>query len=178
MLKVIENDVIYLRRFDLNDAHSLFELDSDKEVLKYIHVPPVKSIKEVEDKIQQTIKQYEEKGMGRLAIIDHTSNEFIGWAGIKYETNIREFHYYDLGYRLLRKHWRKGYGEQAALLSLTLGFDQLNLDKICAAADITNIGSNKILRKIGLRKKGGFNFEDVECNWFELYKHEYDARKH
>lgn len=177
MIKIVENENIYLRRFSIEDADALFELDSDLEVLKYIHVPPAKNKAEIKDKIHKVLEQYETTGVGRLAIIHKHSEEFIGWAGLKVETEIRDFDYYDIGYRLLKKHWRKGYGIQSALLTLKHGFDQLNLEKICAAADVENIGSNVILNKIGMEQKAPFTFEGIDCHWYEMNKTQYDQRK-
>lgn len=160
----------------MDDVEPMFELDSDLEVLKYIHVPPVRSRSEIEQKINQVHGQYQTKGVGRLAIIRKSDDSFLGWAGLKYETEIREFPYYDLGYRLLRKYWRNGYGLQAAQLTLDYGFNVLKLEKICAAADIDNEGSNKILNRIGLNQKESFQFEGIDCNWYELKRIEYDQR--
>ena len=52
--------------------------------------------------------QYVKNGIGRWAIIDKNTEDFIGWTGLKYEQNLRkEFNYYDLGYRL-----KKNIGEK------------------------------------------------------------------
>lgn len=175
--RIVENQNIFLRRFQKSDVNDLFELDSDIEVLKYIHVQPAENLEEIRTKIAQVEQQYQENGLGRLAIIRKSDEAFLGWAGLKYETEIREFPYYDIGYRLLRKFWRKGYGIQAAKLSLEYGFNDLKLDKICAAADVENIGSNKILNQIGMKQKDPFQFEGINCKWYELKREDYDQGK-
>lgn len=64
----------------------------------------------------------------------------------------------------------KGIGTETAIASLDYGFEKLDLPKICAAADIDNVGSNKILRKIGLQQTEVFEFEGISHNWYELTK--------
>ena len=115
------------------------------------------------------MKQYEEFGIGRLAIINKETKEFIGWSGIKFERELRtEFDYYDLGYRLKEIYWGHGYATEAAIGSLEYGFNELRLNEINACADVNHVVSNKILKKIGFIPDGNFTFEGSLINWFFL----------
>ena len=49
----------------------------------------------------------------------------------------------------------------------------MNYETIYGAADIENIGSNKILSKIGLQFINEFKYEDVKVNWYHLKKENY-----
>ena len=51
----------------------------------------------------------------------------------------------------------------------------MNYDIIYGAAEIENIGSNKILQKIGLQFVNEFDFKDVKANWYELKKSNYGS---
>jgi ribosomal-protein-alanine N-acetyltransferase len=160
-----------LREILASDAQDMFELDSDPEVHKYLGNKPVKTIQEVEQTIQLIRAQYEENGIGRWAIIDKLTNEFIGWSGLKLEQQLRkEFHYYDIGYRLKRKYWGQGIATETAIASLKYGFEPLELEEICAAADTDNKASNHILSKIGLAFSGTFDYEGETVNWYTLKK--------
>jgi RimJ/RimL family protein N-acetyltransferase len=55
--------------------------------------------------------------VGRLAVIDKATNEFIGWCGPKY-IQIKDEN--DLGFRLFRQYWNKGL---ATSFKETFGFD-------------------------------------------------------
>lgn len=165
----IQSDRISLRRLHHDDLQDMYELDSDAEVHKYLGKNPVTTLEQSKNIIQSVLDQYKKNNIGRLAIIDNKSKAFIGWAGLKWEEKVRsEFSYYDVGYRLKRKHWGQGYGTEAAQLSLKYGFENLKLEKICGAADVNNIGSNRILSKIGMEKKDPFEYEGVTCNWYEI----------
>ena len=115
--------------------------------------------------------QYVVNGIGRWAIIDKKTNDFIGWTGLKFEQGLREnFSYYDLGYRLRKKYWGKGIATESAIQSLKYGFENLDLKEIGAAADVDHLVSNKILKKIGLKFIETFEFEGSTCNWYNLKK--------
>ncbi|MBK7681888.1 MAG: GNAT family N-acetyltransferase [Bacteroidetes bacterium] len=86
--------------------------------------------------------------VGRWAIIDKRTNEFIGWMRIKICTALTNNHknYYDIGFRLI-KNISKGIATETAHVSLEYAFSTLNIDEIYAAS-IENEGSNKISIKL------------------------------
>ncbi len=100
---------LILREIIEDDLIGLYELDSDPEVHRYLGNNPVQNIDQSKEIIKFIHQLYEETGIGRWAIIDRETKEFIGWSGLKYEKSLRKkFNYYDLGYRLRRKYWGKG----------------------------------------------------------------------
>ena len=74
----------------------------------------------------------------------------LGWSGLKWVTDIINGHqnFYDLGYRLQRDFGTWIY--QSAIMALDYGFNILQIDKINASANCENIGSNRILTKLGM----------------------------
>ncbi len=173
MKGVIETDKFILRNLEPKDAQGMFELDSDPEVLRYLGNNPLISVDQSKKIIENVLKQYEKNGIGRWAIIDKETSEFIGWSGLKYEEKVRAFGYYDLGYRLKKKFWRKGIATETALISLDYGFNQLKLDKISATAHIENIGSNKVLQRVGLSFVETIKIDSEPCNWYSIVKEEW-----
>ena len=170
----IETEKFILREILETDVEGMYALDSDPEVHKYLGNNPIANMDAALATIQHVRKQYEENGIGRWAIIDKASNEFVGWAGLKYEQNLRtNFNYYDIGYRLLRKYWGKGIASEAAKVSLEYGFNQLNINEIFAAAQVGNAASNKILTNIGLKFIETFEYGGALTNWYGLNKSEY-----
>lgn len=73
--------------------------------------------------------------------------------------------------------WRKGYATEASLASIEYGFKKLKYNVIYGAADVDNIGSNKVLNKIGLGFKNEFMFKGCACNWYELKKENYEYQR-
>ncbi len=168
-----ETERFYLRPFQLSDKEDLFELDSDSEVHKYLGNNPVTEINQVIVYIEDVLKQYQDSGLGRWIIEDKSTGEALGWCGIKLEKNLRSFEYYDLGYRIKRKHWRKGIATETAKEALRYGFQELKLKKIAAAADALNEGSNKILSSLGMKRGANFVFDGTLCHWYEIKNDDY-----
>ena len=163
-----------LRDIEFIDAKDIYELDSDPDVHEFLGKNPLKTIEEAEAIIDYIRKQYTDWGIGRWAIIDKTDQAFVGWTGLKYETVLRnEFNYYDLGYRLKKKYWRKKIATETALAAVDYGFNELNLKQIGGAADIDHIVSNKVLQKVGLKFVDTFTYDDSLCNWYNLKKEDY-----
>ena len=75
------------------------------------------------------------------------------------------------------KNWGKGIATEVAIECLKYGFDTLNLDEICAAVNINNLASDKILRRIGLRFVETFEYGGIPCNWYKIQKLEWVAQK-
>ena len=173
----IETKRLIIRDIEQYDVKGIFELDSDPEVHRFLGNRPVTTIKEVEEDIEYMRSHYSKHGMGRWAIVDKTTNKFMGWAGIKYEEEIREYGYYDIGYRLIKKFWGQGIATEAATGLLEFGFETKSLNKICAETHIENTGSSRVLQKIGLKFIETFNYAGEILNWYEIEKSEWIKKK-
>ncbi|MGG6229474.1 GNAT family N-acetyltransferase [Tenacibaculum sp. SDUM215027] len=175
----LETERLILREFQKNDIEGIFELDSNPEVHKYLGNKPITSYKQAEDNITFIQEQHKERGIGRFACIEKSSGDFIGWSGLKLNQGEKETlngftNFIDIGYRLIPRFWGKGYASESAFASLDYGFKQMNYDIIYGAAETGNIGSNKILQKIGLQFVNEFDYKGIDVNWYELKKSDYE----
>jgi len=166
----LETKRFILRGVEENDVDGFFELDSDPEVHRYLGNQPVADKEKLAGLIKYIQQQYIENGIGRWAIVDKQTNEFIGWCGLKLvkETINNQNNYYDLGYRLIRKHWGKGIATETARASLEYGFNVLQLNEIIAAIHCDNIASNNVVKKLGFELVETFDFEGEMHNWHKL----------
>ena len=126
MLIQLETERTYLRNLTVADAEDFYTLNLDPEVMRYTGDNPFKSFEEAKRFLAE-YDQYQKYGVGRLAVIEKKTGEFLGRSGIKYTP---EQDYYDLGYRFFRPHWNKGYATETALANLQFGFRQRGLDEI------------------------------------------------
>ncbi|MFY0673310.1 MAG: GNAT family N-acetyltransferase [Bacteroidia bacterium] len=170
---VLESDRLYMREFRLEDAELMMEMESDPEVHKFLGKQPVKNVEELKTYINGVLNQYESNGIGRFNTFLKDTNEYVGWVGLKVEKHIRDFEYYDLGYRFARKHWGKGYATEGSKIWLAYGFKTMQWQTINAAAEVAHIKSNHVLQKIGMRNTEQFEFEGELCNWYEMNKNEF-----
>jgi len=171
----IETNRLFLRDILPTDEGGLFELDSNPKVHTYLGNRPVENINQIREVIKMIQQQYIENGIGRWAIIDKTTNDFIGWTGLKFVTEKTNNHnaYYDLGYRLIEKYWGKGLATETTKATLKYAFEKLNLPEVYAMCDIGNIGSKNVLVKTGFKFIESFELDGIEHNWFKITKDEW-----
>lgn len=58
------------------------------------------------------------------------------------------------GYRIYNRHWGQGYGQEAAIAGLKIGFKELKLNRLEAAINLDNKKSIKMVKAIGMKKEG------------------------
>ena len=160
----IETDRTILRKLSPTDARDFYNLNLDKEVLKYTGDKAFERVEEATDFLT-TYDQYQKYGVGRLAVIDKATMAFIGWCGLKYSLEKKE---YDIGFRFHRKYWNKGYATETAKRCIEFGFDVLGIERIVGRAMKENTGSIKVLEKIGMTFKTTFDFDGHEGVIYEI----------
>lgn len=169
-MHIIETDRLYFRELLESDDYNILELDSDPAVHQYLGNHPIKDITQARNAIQFIRQQYINNNIGRLAIIEKGTENFLGWGGFKLVTDLVNGHqnYYDLGYRFIQRHWGKGYATESSRAAIKYGFNELNLPVIYAITDTSNIQSKKVLEKCGFKCVEIFEYETTPHYWFEL----------
>jgi [ribosomal protein S5]-alanine N-acetyltransferase len=141
---ILQTERLLLRQFTIDDADLIYQLNSDPEVVRYVHEPPT-SPENAPDVVRDIILPQYELGLGRWAVHLRSSGEFIGWCGLK---KLPEGEV-DLGFRYKKDHWRKGYATEAAVAVVRYGFEDLRLQKMIGCAHIHNTASQHVLEKCG-----------------------------
>ncbi len=147
----LETDRLYLRRVANEDVNEIFALRSNKETMKYIPRPLVKTT---------------DDALAHIAMIDEkiVTNEGINWAialkdspkliGIIGHYRIKPEHFRaEIGYMLLPEYQRKGIISEAIKEVVKYGFEILKLHSIEAIIDPENWASEKVLLKNGFVKE-------------------------
>ena len=60
----------------------------------------------------------------------------------------------EVWFKLMPEFWNKGIATEALLTVLGFGFNELKLHRIEAGCAVDNIGSSKVLEKVGMKKEG------------------------
>lgn len=165
-----ETERLILRELTNNDAEGMLKLNADPEVHRYLGKKPINSLAQSEADIMFIRKQYIDLGIGRWAVIEKETNTFLGWCGLKLITEAcnNEVNYYDLGYRFIKQHWGKGFATESASAALSYGFNQLQLEKIIGIADVENLNSIKVLKKLGLQQINIFDYDGKPHYWMKI----------
>ncbi len=142
-----------LRLVPVADEHLQFEneLDSDPEVMGYITGRAL-STEEVEQAHRRRLAAaVEVPGLGFWA--GFADDEFVGWWILQPPNGPdqpRIAGEADLGYRVLRRHWRRGYASEGARELIRYGFEDIGLDRIFAQTMAVNAASRATMSAVGL----------------------------
>jgi RimJ/RimL family protein N-acetyltransferase len=141
-----------LRPMDERDIPAHYAVFSDPEVARYWSREAWTDIAQAEESIKATMAAHEDGSGVRFGIELLSTGELIGNVGLYsfFEQNRR----CDIGYALASKHWNQGYATEALRAAIRYGFDVLNLNRIEADIDPRNVGSGRVLEKLGFRKEG------------------------
>ena len=157
------------RNWRNKDLEEFLKLNSDKLVME--HFPNTLSVNEVENLIDRLKNQFEENGFTYYATEILETKEFIGMIGLAsqtYESNFTPA--VDIGWRLKRSAWGKGYATEGGKRCIEYAFNELSINKIISVCTINNSNSENVMKKIGMTKIGEFNHPEVERN-SEYEKH-------
>ncbi|TGV00337.1 GNAT family N-acetyltransferase [Flavivirga rizhaonensis] len=171
----IETERLVLRELRMSDLDGMFELDSDPEVHKYLGNKPVKAKEESQKILEGVLRQYTDRGIGRWALINKETQEFMGWSGLRLNTEytmngFTEF--YDVGYRIIKRFWGKGYATESGKKAVDYAFNVLKLPELYGMTEIGNRASHNALLKIGLEYVEDFYFEEekLKLRWYKIEK--------
>ena len=146
---VLQTQNLILVKLRKVDAPFILELVNSPGWLKYIGDRNVHSILEAEQYLQNGIlKCYKEYGFGFWLVKDVIKNQKLGICGI---TKRESLDFPDIGFAFLPKYQSMGYGYEAAEATLKYVQENLRLEKIVAIANLENVASNTLLKKIGMR---------------------------
>ncbi len=136
------------RRFDEKDAHLLFQLDSDTDVMKYITLGKLKTKKDIRNNIlPKIIKSYDSTShYGIFSAFLKLNGDFIGW--FQFEADKLILGAIEIGWRLKKNYWGNGYATEGAKMLVSTGRKLNRL--IVAQAMIENKASIRVMEKAGL----------------------------
>ena len=148
----LETERITLRRFTPDDVDLLVDLDSDPDVMFFITGGRPTPRDEIESEVLPAFLSYYERfdGYGFWAVIERATDEFIGW-----------FHFRpaaghpadepELGYRLKKSAWGKGYGSEGSIALIDKGFTDHGVRRALAETMVVNAASRRVMEKAGMR---------------------------
>ena len=172
MQLVLETERLILRPLDFADVDAFFEMDKNPVVHKYLWQTPVNNKDEIVKIIEYVKNQYKNNTIGRFATVLKTTNEFIGWTGIKFVNDHIEngnTNFYDYGYRLNERYWNKGYATEASVAWLNYGFKEMKIDEMNAYTHAENGASNHILQKIGMNEIQNYpDTNNIVWKWWQM----------
>lgn len=131
-------------RDDLKDLHAL---DNDPDVMQWINGGLPVSLDQFTKQQLPVYLAWTDESLFGFWIIE-ASGEFAGWVSLR---SLDRPLSASIGYRLRRSAWGMGYATEAARSLLQLAFSKEHLETVTATTYERNVGSRRVLAKIGMK---------------------------
>jgi RimJ/RimL family protein N-acetyltransferase len=156
----LETERLLLRRFVESDVDNLLNLDGAPEVMRFINggKPTPRDVIRNET-LPRFLNAYERfEGFGVWAAIERSTGEFLGWFEFYPRKDVGPEEV-ELGYRLRRSAWGKGYATEGSRALIRKGFVELGVRRVVAETMVVNAASRRVMEKAGLRYVRKFHQE-------------------
>ncbi len=160
---IFESKRLGFRLWQPKDSVPFFNMNSNPEVMKYFLKPLSKS--ESNQFIQRIMAHFEKYHYGLWVVEIKKTREFIGFIGLYTATFESDFTpCTEIGWRLDKKYWHKGYATEGAKCCLEYGFNTLNLNQIYSFTAKINSPSISVMKRIGLKRINIFMHPSIDVN--------------
>lgn len=154
-----ETPRLVIRSFEPADAEALFRVFADPAVRRYLPPAPEPTIERIRAAVERRIAGDRERGFSLWAVERKDSGELIGNCGFNAVEGGPEI---ELAYHYARSAWNQGFGTEAAGACLAQGFGPLALSRVIALAYPANVGSWRIMEKVGMRYEGTASYFGID----------------
>jgi RimJ/RimL family protein N-acetyltransferase len=155
----VETARLVIRTFEPQDAEPWLAMVNDPEVRRFLPPGPVRTMETFQGAIERRQMLERERGYAMWAVEIKASGVFIGQCGFQpIEGTEPEV---ELAYHFNKASWGSGYATEAAMAVLAYGLEPVGLARVIALVVPENIGSWRVLEKIGMRYEGLADYHDM-----------------
>lgn len=145
-----------LRQWQDSDLPLYQVMNQDPDVMRFF--PFLMTAEQTEVSFQRTRQHYVDHGITFFAADILETGAFIGFIGLvhtRFEAHFTPC--VEIGWRLMKKYWRKGLATEGAAACLKYAFDVLELEEIYSFTPVSNVPSERVMQKIGMKRVGTFH---------------------
>ncbi len=149
---------LLLRRWREDDRQPFADLNADPEVMRHFPAPLTRADS---DRLAGLADQeLGDRGYGLWAVEVPGADPFIGFVGLNQPRFDAHFTpAVEVGWRLARRAWGRGYATEAARAALALGFAQAGLAEIVSFTVPANLRSRAVMERLGMRRDPADDFD-------------------
>lgn len=151
---------VRLRQYEPADRERMFALNADPEVMRHLTGGVPATREETEGGIERTL-MYRERFAGRLGVFTAETlagGEFLGWFHLRPDRRrLDDLAHLELGYRLTRRCWGKGYATEVSRALVDKAFAELDAASVWAQTLAANAASRRVMEKCGLAFEAEFD---------------------
>jgi RimJ/RimL family protein N-acetyltransferase len=149
---------LLLRPWREDDLPAFAALNADPEVMRYFRAPLTRT--ESDERVQRIRDHFVRHGFGMWAVEIPGEVPFIGQVGLAWVPFEEYFTpCVEIGWRLARAHWRKGFATEGAAAALDFAFDRLGQTEVVAFTVPANLRSRRVMERLGMTHAGGEEFD-------------------
>ncbi|WP_275465902.1 GNAT family N-acetyltransferase [Streptomyces noursei] len=157
-MTALRTERLVLRRWRDCDLAPWAAMNADPEVRE--HLGDLLTREESDASVARFQAEFDARGYGWWAVEVRATGGFVGFAGLDVVDDGLPFTGVEIGWRLARPAWGRGYATEAALRVLAHGFDALGLPEVLAVTTATNHRSQAVMRRIGMTRVPEYDFDD------------------
>jgi ribosomal-protein-alanine N-acetyltransferase len=169
----IETARLRLRMFRPSDLDALSRITGDVEVMKYLGTSGARTREKTKNTIDAILRHWDEHGFGIWALDHRADGRLIGWCGLQMLEKTPEV---EVAYLLAKAYWNQGLATEAARASIEYGLDELKLERIVAIARPENVGSYRVMEKVGMKYERDAHFYNVDVVYYAIERASVDGR--
>ena len=154
----LRTDRLTLRRWRDRDLEPWAAMNADPEVRE--HLGALLTREQSDASVARFEADFDRRGYGWWAVEVRDTGGFVGFAGLDEVEDGMPFTGVEIGWRLARSSWGRGYATEAALAVLAHGFGALELPEVLAVTTATNLRSQAVMRRIGMSRDTEADFDD------------------
>jgi len=149
---ILKTPRLVIRQFTEDDVDNLSNLDSDPEVMRFLTGGRPIPREEIRDRIIPfNLGVYDRLDrLGTWAAESTATGEFLGWFHFRPGHGSDDIANIELGYRLRRSSWNKGYATEGSRALVSMGFTDLGVERVFALTMTVNTASRRVMEKCGL----------------------------
>ena len=150
----LETTSLQLRLLQSSDLQAVHDLHCIPKVARYNTLAIPQKLVETETIITPLIAANFQEFISNYTFVIETKNdkEFEGLFGLKLGKT--KYNNAEIWYKLDPQHWNKGFATEAVKCIFNFGFNHLKLHRIHAGCAVKNIGSVRVLEKVGMIREG------------------------
>jgi RimJ/RimL family protein N-acetyltransferase len=158
-----------LRLEPIADRHydGMRKMSTDPEVMRFLNKGRPQSEEETRAGIERIKRRWEEWGYSWWALIEIGSSDMVGAACLQHLA-LDDAQPLEIGWRLTRDNWGKGYASEAARSIVRHAFDTVGVDEVFAVAHPDNAASIRVMQRLGMQYCGIETHYDMPCVVYRL----------
>jgi RimJ/RimL family protein N-acetyltransferase len=157
----IATERLLMRRWRDADREPYAALNADPEVMRYF--PAVQDRATSDEGVDRMEALFERQGFGLWALELTETGQFLGFTGLNpMPDGVPGAGGMEVGWRLARHAWHRGYATEAATAAVDVAFNGLGLDELWSLTAVLNEPSQAVMRRIGMTLFARFEHPRIE----------------